>query len=135
MLCPGHDGALVLLSGDMGGGGGHTRGPRPGGGGALGPSVLQASDGSQGEEGEGLDIGGQGRGLHVVPGPDLTGDRHRLLGADGGATEPGQVGHRALIGPQVSHAATQQEWGRGVSHYFFNPSRLGVVKRNRITNL
>ena len=97
--------------------------------------MLQASDGRQGEERECLSVGHQGRSLHVVPGPDLAGDGERLLGGDGGAAEPGQVGHRALIGPQVSHAATQQERGRGVSHYFFNPSRLGVVKRNRITNL
>ena len=97
--------------------------------------MLEASDGRQGEEGERLGVGHQGRGLHVVPGPDLTGDRERLLGADGGAAEPGQVGHRALVSPQVGHAATQQERGRGVPHYLLNPSRLGIVQRNGITNL
>ena len=78
---------------------------------------LLRRDGRQGEEREHLSVGHKSRSLHVVPGPDLAGDGERLLGGDGGAAEPTQVGHRALVSPQVGHAATQQERGQGVPHH------------------
>ena len=77
---------------------GHAAGPRrrrlavP-----LRASVLPPGRGGHGEELCGLGAGHERRGLHVVPGRDLTADGQRLLGGDGRPAEPGEVGNGGLV--------------------------------------
>ena len=63
----------------------------------LRASVLPPGRRGHGKELRGLGAGHERRGLHVVPGRDLTADGQRLLGGDGRPSEPGEVGNGTLV--------------------------------------